>query len=199
MAKQLHDKDGSLGLAMMYASQQTTQGRLVAELVLRGDQALRDKTVTIDKAAETGWQATIAKSIRGAFSNRQAEDAAVDAAFKIAAAKYAQNNSIDIPEAVRLATGGIVERNGQKFPLPYGMKEPDFDKALSAIKPADLAAQAPDGQVLVGRTPMALDAFVATLPKASLVDAGPGLYNVRAGMATVTNTAGKRLTLKVGP
>lgn len=199
LAKQLHDKDGSLGLAMLYASAQTTQGRVTAELVLRGDQALRDKTVTVDKAAETGWQGAIAKTIRGAYSNREAEDAVVDAAFKITAAKFAQNGSVDIPEAVRLATGGIVERNGQKFPLPYGMKEPEFDKALAGIKPADLAAQAPDGKVMIGSMPMALDAFVATLPKASLIDAGAGRYNVKAGTATVTNTTGKRITLKVGP
>jgi hypothetical protein len=82
---------------------------------------------------------------------------------------------------VRLATGGIVERNGQKFPLPYGMTERDFDKRLEAIKPATSPEQAPDGHVYVGRTPMPLEQFVATLPKASLVHAGQGLYNVRAG------------------
>ena len=31
--------------------------------------------------------------------------------------------SADLPEAIKLATGGIMERNGIKFPLPYGMKE----------------------------------------------------------------------------
>jgi hypothetical protein len=39
LAKQLGDKDGALGRAMMYASAQTTQGRLTAQLVLQGDQA----------------------------------------------------------------------------------------------------------------------------------------------------------------
>lgn len=201
MAKQLHDKDGSLGLAMMYASAQTTQGRTVAELVLRGDQALKDKAVLMDSAKATGWQATIAARINGLYANTEAQEAAKQAAFLILAARSADltQGGVSIENAVTLATGGIVERNGQKFPLPYGMKEDQFDKALTAIKPADLAAQAPDGQVMVGRTPMTLDAFVATLPKASLVDAGAGRYNVRAGTATVTNSAGKRITLKVGP
>ena len=46
---------------------------------------------------------------------------------------------------------------------------------------------------------MPLAQFVATLPKASLVHAGQGLYNVRAGSGVVTNSAGKRITLTVNP
>jgi hypothetical protein len=199
LAKQLHDKDGTLGLAMMYASAGTTQGRKTAELVLRGEQALKDKTALVDKAAETGWQGTIAKAIRGAYSNREVEDQVIDAAYKIAAANYADGKGADLDNAVRLATGGIIERNGQKFPLPYGMKEGDFDKRLGAITPEVLAPQAPDGQVYVGRTPMPLADFVATLPKASLVHAGQGLYNVRAGTSLVTNAQGKRITLRIAP
>jgi hypothetical protein len=61
------------------------------------------------------------KQIRGAFSNPEAEAQYIQAALEITAAKYVQSGSADIPEAVRLATGGIVERNGQKIPLPYGM------------------------------------------------------------------------------
>ena len=98
-----------------------------------------------------------------------------------------------------LATGGIVERNGFKVPLPYGMNEDDFTKRINSVRPADLAAQAPDAQVMIGSKPMPLDQFVATLPKASLVHAGPGMYNVRAGSGLVTNSAGKRITLTVRP
>jgi hypothetical protein len=181
LGKQLHDKDGTLGLAMMYASAQTTQGRKTAELVLRGDQALSDKTALVDKAQETGWRSQIAKQIRGAYSNREVEDQLVDAAFKITAANYADGKGADISNSVNLATGGIVERNGQKFPLPYGMKEREFDKRIESIGVPDLQEQARDGNVYVGRTPMPLEQFVATLPKASLVHAGQGLYNVRAG------------------
>lgn len=199
VAKQLHDKDGALGLAMLYASAQTTEGRRTAELVLRGDQAVKDKTAAIDPAKETGWKGTIAKEIRGAYSNREAEDAAIESAYLIAAAKYAEGKGTDLDNAVRLATGGIVERNGQKFPLPYGMTESDFDKRLAGIKPADLAGQAPGGQVLVGRTPMPLEQFVESLPKASLVHAGQGLYSVRAGAQYVTNERGQRIVLRIAP
>lgn len=150
LAKQLHDKDGALGMAMSYASAQTSEGRYTAELVLRGDQAIRDKTVTVDGAAETGWKGTIAKQIRGAYSNREAEDQVIDAAFKIAAANYAKDGSADVDRAIRLATGGIIERNGQKIPLPYGFAdsahwwssaESKFNDRIEAIKAADLAPQ----------------------------------------------------------
>lgn len=200
LSKQLHDKDGALGLAMSYASAQTTQGRYVAELVLRGDQALRDKTVQVDKAAESGWRATIAKSVRGAYANREIEDRVIDAAFLITSAKYAAEGSNDLDNAVRLATGGgIMERNGQKFPLPWGMKPDEFDRKVSAIKPGDLADQAPGGRVLVGGQPMSLDDFTASLGTATLVHAGQGLYNVKAGQRIVTNEQGRRIVLKVGP
>jgi len=198
LSKQLHDKDGSLGLAMSYASAQTTEGRYVAELVLRGDQALRDKVVQVDRANETGWKASIAKAVRGAYPNREIEDRAIDAAFLVMAGKYAMDGSSSAENAVRLATGGIAERNGQKFPLPWGMSESDFNKRVEAIKPADLAAQAPDGRVYVGGQPMPLDQFVSSLGSASLVHAGQGLYNVRAGSRVVTDAQGKRITIKVG-
>ena len=106
---------------------------------------------------------------------------------------------MNIDNAVTLATGGIIDRNGQKIPLPYGVKEDDFTKRIDSIKSADLTGQAPDGMVMIGRTPMPLAQFVATLPKAALIHAGQGLYNVRAGTGTVTNSSGQRITIKVGP
>jgi len=199
LAKQLHDKDGTLGLAMLYASAGTTQGRKTAELVLRGDQALKDKTAKIDPAVETGWKGTIAKTVRGAYSNREVEDQVIDAAFKIAAARYAEGAGADLDNAVRLATGGIVERNGQKFPLPYGMSERDFNKRLETYDATSLSDQVPDGVVMIGRTPMGLADFAETLPKATLVHAGQGQYNVRAGTTLVTNSKGQRITVKVSP
>jgi hypothetical protein len=123
----------------------------------------------------------------------------IDAAYKIAAARYAEGKGADLDNAVRLATGGIIERNGQKLPLPYGMTRATSTSAWPAIKPADLAGQAPDGQVLVGRTPMPLEQFVESLPKATLVHAGQGLYNVRAGASLVTNARGKRISLRIAP
>lgn len=202
VSRQINDKDGNMGLAMAYANAQTTEGRTTAELILKGAQAIRDKTVKVDGMAESGWRATIAKSIRGAFSDQAMEDKYVDSAFLIAAA----NGGSDIDRAVRLATGGIIDFNGSKVPMPYGMTadgqasgEKKFKAAISAITPADITAQAPDGMVKIGATSMPVDQFVKTLPDSRLVHAGQGVYNVRAGSGLVTNAAGQRITLKVRP
>lgn len=194
VAKQIGDKDGTLGMAMLYANSKTTEGRYTAQLVLEGEQAIKDKTVRVDGAVESGWRADIAKKVRGAYSNQEVENNIVEAAFKIAAAK---NGGID--NAVNLAAGGIIERNGGKIPLPYGMKEPEFEKRLGAITPDSLASQAPGGFVQAGPARVPLADFVKTLPDARLVHAGQGLYNVRAGNTLVTNERGQRITLKVSP
>ena len=194
VAKQIGDKDGTLGMAMLYANSKTTQGRYTAELILQGEQAIKDKSIKVDGIAETGWRADISKKIRGAYSNQEVENNVIEAAFKIAAAKGG-----DVDNAINLAAGGIIERNGGKIPLPYGMKEPEFEKRLSAIQPADLANQAPGGFVQAGPAKVPLADFVKTIPDARLVHAGQGLYNVRAGNTLVTNERGQRITLKVGP
>lgn len=194
VAKQLGDKDGTLGMAMLYANAKTSEGRYTAELILQGEQAIKDKVIKVDGAAESGWRAEISKRVRGAYSNQEVENNVVEAAFKIAAAKGG-----DVDNAINLAAGGIIERNGGKIPLPYGMKEPEFEKRLSAITPGNLEAQAPGGVVIVGPNRLPLADFVKTLPDARLVHAGQGLYNVRAGNQLVTNERGQRITLKVSP
>lgn len=202
VAKQLSDKDGTLGMAMMYASTQTTQGRYTAELVLRGEQAIKDDRIKVDGAKETGWKADIAKRVRGAYSNTDLEDKVIESAFLIMAARVSDPSqaTTTTEKAVELATGGgIIDHNGGRIPLPYAMKETEFDKALGRIGASDLAPQVPDGQVYAGRTPIPLDTFVSQLPKAQLVHAGSGVYNVRAGSMLVTNTQGQRITIKVGP
>lgn len=202
LSKQIGDKDGNLGLAMMYANNATSQGRYTAELVLRGEQAIRDKIVKPDEMKETGWRAEIAKQVRGAYSNRQIEDAAINAAFLILSARTADSSrqaDVGVDNAVHLATGGITERNGAKVPLPGGMREADFDKAIRAVTPQDLAAQAPGGTVFSGLKPIPLADFVASLQNAQLVHAGQGLYNVRTGTSVITNGQGQRITIKVKP
>ncbi len=194
LGRQIKDKDGVLGMAMLYANSGTTTGRLTAELVLRGDQAIRDKVIKVDGAQVTGWRSDIAKQVRGAYSNAELEQNVVDAAFRIAAATDG-----DVKRAVRLASGGIVEHNGAKIPLPYGMAEGDFDKRLAAVTPANLESQAPGGFVVVGSTRLPLADFTASLPSARLVHAGQGLYNVQAGGGLVTNEAGKRITIRISP
>ena len=87
VAAQLNDKDDVLSMSMLAAGTQTTQGRDLAELFLRGDQALKDKVVTVDGAKESGWQASIAKAIEGVYPNREVANQTKRAAFLILAAR----------------------------------------------------------------------------------------------------------------
>jgi hypothetical protein len=197
LAHQIDKKDKVLGTAMMYANLQTTQGRYVSELIIKGDRALRDKSVMVDSAKETGWRGAIAKEIGDAFPNQEVRDKMIDAAYLVTAGMAAEG-SPDVSRAVRMAAGRIIEqRDGSKIPLPYGMEEGDFEKRLKAVQSTDLAGQAPGGQVYIGKNAVPLEQFVKGLPDASLVHAGQGRYNVRAGMGLVTNQQGKRITIEV--
>lgn len=194
LAKQIGDKDGTLGLVMAYASARTSEGRNTGQLILEGEQRIKDKAVRVDGAVETGWRGAISMTVRGAYSNQEVENKVMDAAFKIAAATDG-----DVDRSIRLASGGIVERNGGKIPLPYGMSERDFDKRVDGITSDTLADQAPGGFVQAGPARIPIAEFVKSIPRARLVHAGQGLYNVRAGNTLVTNERGQRITLRVAP
>lgn len=196
LAHQIDNKDKVLGTAMMFANSKTTMGRYVSELILRGERAIRDKSITIDSMRETGWRGAIAKEIGDVFPNQEVRDRMVDAAYLVTAGMAAEG-SADVSRAVRMTAGRIVERNGSRFPLPYGMEESDFDKRLKLIQPADLSSQAPDGSVYVGMTKVPVAQFLASLPDAALVHAGQGKYNVRAGTGLAINQNGQRITIEV--
>lgn len=197
MAKQMGARDKVLGTAMMYANAATTQGRFVSELILKGDRAIRDKSITIDGVRETGWRGQIAQQIGDAFPNQEVRDQMIESAYLIQAGQQAEGNG-NVDRAVRLATGGIREqRDGSKIPIPYGMSEEDFDKRINGITPDSLSLQAPGGSVYVGKNAVSIADFVKQLPDASLVHAGQGRYNVRAGMGLVTNKDGKRILIEV--
>jgi hypothetical protein len=208
VASQLDEKDKTLSIAMSYAGAQTTQGRTAAFLVLKGEQAIKDKLVKVDGTKETGWRAAISNQIRGAYLNPQIEDKAIDAAFLMLAARTADNTQADVnpANAVRLATGGIIEFNGAKVPMPFGFTaesqsdgEKRFKKAVETIRPADLADQAPDGRVTVGGASLSVDDFVKKLPQARLANFRDGSYYVQAGSGYATNAQGKLIVIKVKP
>ena len=57
----------------------------------------------------------------------------------------------------------------------------------------------PDGLVHVGNATVQLDQLVSTLPDATLVHAGEGLYSVRGGTSLATNSQGQRIVIKIEP
>ncbi|MEC5164065.1 hypothetical protein [Janthinobacterium sp. CG_S6] len=197
LARQIDTKDKILGTAMMVGDLQTSQGRYVSELVIKGARAIKDKSILMDEHKETGWRGAIAKEIGDAFQSQELRDKMIDAAYYVQAGFAAEGGSADIRRAIRLVVGPIVEHNGSKIPLPRGMEESVFNRRLSSIKPADLVAQTPGGSVFVGKNAVPLEQFVNSLPDAVLVHAGAGRYNVRAGMGLVTNAQGKRITVEV--
>jgi hypothetical protein len=200
IAKQLGDKGGGegnlgpLGLGMLYAGDQTNDGKVVAEQIAIGARMKTDKTSQADTSKASSWRGQIATAIGDAFSSENQRKAAVDAGELIMIA-----NGGDIGPAVLAATGGIATHGQQdaKIPLPRGMDSNTFEKRVSSIQPADLASQLPDGQVLVGRTAVPVASFISSLPDATLVDAGQGRYAVKAGNSYVTNTAGQRVILGI--
>lgn len=198
LAKQMHDKDNTLGLAMMLAGDRTTEGRYSSELLLRGDRAIKDKAIMMDTAKETGWRGSIANLVGDAFPNQEVRQQVIDSAYLINAGIVAGGGSSDPARALRLTVGSIVERNGVKVPLPRGMEEGDFEKRLKAITPADIAAQTTD-KVYVGTQSIPVADFVKQLPNAALISAGQGRYNVKAGGTLVTNSQGQRITIRIAP
>lgn len=193
LAKQLDAKDQALGLALLYGTRRTTENRYAGELLLRGQQAIRDGVIKPDGAKETGWKAEIAEMIGDAYQHEELRQRAIDAAFLFRAGLEAAGTGSSIEAAVRMATGGIREQNdGTKIPLPWGWSEDEFEERLGKLTPADIGGLS---EVYVGQQAMPVAKFLAQLPDASLVHAGQGKYVVRAGAGFVTDRNGRRVVL----
>lgn len=202
LAQQIAPKDEAIGLALGMASSKTTAGRYTSELLLKGSRALAEKSIKADNAADSGWRAQIAQELEGVYPNQAMRDAAAKAAYLVTAGMAAEGGvgAAEAKRAVRLVVGGsIVEHNGGRIPLPAGVDAGDLDKRLRTVRPQDFAGQAPDGKVRIAGQEAGLDAFVAALPDAQLLYAGPGRFNVVAGGRIVTNTRGQRIAVEVKP
>lgn len=195
LAAQIDKKDKALALALQFGTSATTEGRTTAEIILRGQQALKDKTIKPDTVAADGWKAQIAKEVEGAYSNQRMADDVKEAAYLILSGLQAEGTG-NVRQAVGLAARGrIVERNGRRIPLPAGVDEDALDSRLRSLTPQNFAAQAPGGEVRVGGQSVPLEAFVQALPESQLIHAGYGRYNVVNGGRVVTNAKGMPITI----
>lgn len=195
LAAQIDKKDKALALALQFGTSATTEGRTTAEIILRGQQALRDKTIKPDTVAADGWKAQIAKEVEGAYSNQRMADDVKEAAYLILSGLQAEGTG-NVRQAVGLAARGrIVERNGRRIPLPAGVDEDALDSRLRSLTPQNFAAQAPGGEVRVGGQAVPLETFVQALPESQLIHAGYGRYNVVNGGRVVTNAQGMPITI----
>lgn len=195
LAAQIDKKDKALALALQFGTSATTEGRTTAEIILRGQQAMKDKTVKPDTIAVDGWKAQIAQEVEGAYSNQKQADDVKEAAFLIMSGLQAEGTG-NVRQAVGLAARGrIVEHNGKRIPLPAGVTQDELDAKLRGLTPQNFTAQAPGGEVRIGGQAVPLDAFVQSLPDSQLVHAGYGRYNVLVGERFVTNAKGDRITI----
>ena len=195
LAAQIDKKDKALALALQFGASATTEGRNISEIILKGQQAMKDKTVKPDTIAVDGWKAQIAKEVDGAYSNQKQAEDIKEAAFLIMSGLQSEGTG-NVRQAVGLAArGSIVEHNGKRIPLPAGVTQDDLDAKLRSLKPENFANQVPGGQVRVGGQTVPLDAFVQALPESQLINAGYGRYNVVSGGRVVTNDKGMPITI----
>lgn len=205
LAKQIDKSDKALALAFQYGAAKTTRDRYVSEIILRGADALKSKSVKVDPAAESGWKATIAREIGDAYPVPALRDDVREAAFLITAGRAAEEGAVDPKHAVRLAArGGIVEVNGAKIPVDGQVDEGDVERRLQTLTADDLKPQVPGGKVRIGGQVVPLDQFVSGLPGAQLSYAGrpnggATRYHILAGGRYATDESGRRLTITVQP
>ena len=192
LAAQLDKSDKPLALSLKLGADRTTAGRATSELVLRGAQALADKTVKRDDAVLTGWKAEIAGMVRGTLGDDAAESDVIDSAYYVRAAMDSDgtaapgfNLDASNRSAVRLVIGEPLERNGVKTLLPRGMDEGAFDKALEAYTPDKLRTMVPDTLYVRGK-PVTLDRFSTSLTNYGMRRDGKGNYLPVSGGAFVT-------------
>jgi len=193
LAKQIAPKDKALSIALGMSGSKTTMGRYTSEIVLRGSQAMKDKSVKTDNSAVTGIRARVAEEIGNAYPSEEVRQTMIDAAVFAEYGLQAEGSG-DLSRAVRLVTGGgIVERGGRKVPLPQGMAPEVFEQRLRTLTPKDLRS---DTVVIGGQTIPAKD-FLQQIPNAPLIIRGNGRYAVQAGSGLVMRPDGKPLIVEV--
>lgn len=199
IAAQLDAKDRSLALAAAYGTQRGQSGGLIGERLIRGQQAIDDKRVS--QADVTDFRAQVSEAVRGVYSSVEMENAVIDSAVLYLADQRANRQSARPARAIEDLTGGIIEFNGGKIPLPQGMNESAFKKALRAVPPESIAQQTTDGKVYIGHqnaVPMDAQRLVEQLPDAVLRHAGQGQYTISAGASgVVRNADGQPIILRI--
>jgi hypothetical protein len=197
LAAQLDSQDRGLALALGYGAAGTTQGRPVAELILRGQEAIKTKTVKLDESAELGMTAQFEQGLRDAIVNPEQRAMVRDAARLIYAGKQAEGERISVDGALRLAVGGdLVDRNGSRVVIPAGVTEDQFERHLERYPADSLMAQLPGGNAYVRGQPIPADQFLASLPGAQLRMVGRGRYAVVSGGAVATNIQGRPIVVE---
>jgi hypothetical protein len=200
VAQQIDGKNRPLALEMALGSSKTASGRYAGELVARGAQAIKDKSIKEETGAEFGLRAQIAKEVGDSLPGKAREDV-IDAARLMYLGQQAEGLSPSVAGVVGLAVGGsLMEHNGRRIPVPAGMDEARMASTLRAYPAASLKQQVPDDVVVLpGGRSLGMPEFLARLPDAQLEPAGMGRYAVRVGSGLAMSTAGRPIIIEVKP
>jgi hypothetical protein len=201
LAAQIGGKDATLGLAMFAASAPDVNGRNAMSLILRGADAIkagRMKPASEDPSRRLEHVAIARELSAVPWATTQARDAAVEAAQRVYDGLKDSKGSASAREAVRIAVGGgLTEWAGAKVPLPPGMEERRFRRALTGIKPEALARQAGGPVVYVGSETIPVEKLAANMGAVQLIPAGAGVYALQSGGAVVLDAKRRPLRLRV--
>lgn len=201
LAAQLDNQDRATAIEFALGMARTTFGRPTAELVRKGAEALKAKTIKEEKTPVDGWMGRINTQMASVYANPKQAEMAADAARYILAgmvSEGASGSESDVRRAVRLAVGGTLEdRNGARIVLPAGVERSALDERLKNYPAPELQAQLPDGKVYVRGQAMELQQFLAGLPAAQLRTVGRGRYAVLGGGAIATNSQMQPIVIEV--
>lgn len=198
----------TMAVAGMYQAKglHSTEGRDVADLILRGQAILTPNTKTDGSGHEGGrslikmpedklmlsdWTGQTGDAFKG---REQANDLFQQTAKAIYAARSAEDgdysgdmNSKRWKSAIALATGGIENYNGAKIVMPYGMP---FDTFQNTLK---------DRVDSLTKTSPPVAATSADMMRLPLENVGDGRYFFRRGAGYVVDTNGRPLVVDVNP
>lgn len=193
-AQQVAPKDRALELAAGLSANMTTQGRYTSELLLLGQQAVKDKSIKPDNAPVTGVMARASAYLGDAVTGKARDDVLVAASLIYYGVQAEGAGDQDISRAVNMALGGpVLQHNGKKVPAPAQFDQGTFGKAVQSS--AELAT---NGQpVYVGGKEVPADTFLKALPTTDLQPVGAGRYIVKSGGGLVKDKNGKALVLEV--
>ena len=198
-AKQLGSKDETLAAAAILSANdaRTTSGRLVSEIALAGADAQKEQRVKFPTGmSQTTVRAEIDKATRGAFLSENAQRAAGDAAMAVYSGLLSEGDSPSVKQAVDLATGGVMEINGQKITKPWGWKDAQVLKSLRDYDAPKLATVTGGKPVKVGDQDVSLDELARYIPGAQLGPSPrPNAYTISIGGRLVSDATGKPLYL----
>lgn len=192
--------------ASILSGKTTDAGRDAAELALRGRDVIKGKEIKLPE--ETRMRANFAQAtglsgdgLEYAFQTAQAIYAAKARERGVIEPVNGQPDARLWRDSVAVATGGVYQYNGRNLIAPrYGMKQSDFEDALAAVKPADIARDAGNMKLFVDGQEIGYDKAAKFVQEAPVGNGSrAGTVWVRAGAGMLMKQDGTPFLLTIPP